>query len=197
MKIVMNNKITTTVILALSIAFIALIFELAETNKVIAIDAPKGTQVSFAEGVHPVATFKFRDVIVTHDFQIFSQTSGFGNAGRGFTPEFTLLKVIGDTPYLHRAVEQTNAYSIRSGADHQYKEFDVTVDIVQEGKTLLIQDYQRCDISNYKIFTEFDKSKSFTGKEPIAILEQYTFTCAGYQLKSPMYEEMMKPKSPY
>lgn len=130
MKIVMNNKITTTVILALSIVFIALIFELAETNKVLAVDAPKGTQVYFAEGVHPVVTFKFRDVTVTHDFQIFSQTSGFGNAARGFTPEFTLMKVIGDTPYLHHAVEQTNAHSLRSYTDQQYK-VDVTVDIVQ------------------------------------------------------------------
>lgn len=192
----MNSKITTTTaILALSIASIALIFGLSETEKITAADAPTGNDMyPFAEDVYPVATFKFRDATVTHDFQLISQTAGFGNAGKGFTPEFTLQKVIGDTPYLHRAVDQTTEYSTRASLDYPYKEFDVVIDLVQGGKTLRTLDYQRCAITNYKISTEFDKAESFTGKDAFAVLEQYTFTCAGYQPSSPTYDLMMEEK---
>jgi hypothetical protein len=189
----MNHKITT--LLAVSIAVASLVFALAGNEKITAAEAPTGNEMyPFAEDVNPRATFKFRDATVTHDFQLISQTSGFGNAGRGFSPEFTLQKVIGDTPYLHKAVDETTQYSTRSGLEYTYKEFDVTVDIVQGEKVLRTLEYSRCGITNYKINTEFDKAESFTGKDAFAVLEQYTFTCAGYVTSSPMYDQMMEEK---
>jgi hypothetical protein len=198
----MNSKLTaTTAILALAIASITLVFGLSQTDKITAADAPKGNAMyPFAEDVNPRVTFKFRDATVTHDFQLISQTSGFGNSGRGFTPEFTLQKTIGDTPYLHKAVDETTQYSTRSGLEYAYREFDVTIDIVQGNQVLRTLDYSRCGISNYKINTEFDKAESFTGRDAFALLEQYTFTCAGYVSSSPMYDQMVKEqqnKKPY
>ena len=197
----MNSKITaTTAILALSIASITLIFGLSESDKITAANAPTGNDMyPFAEDVYPVVTFAFRDATVTHDFQLFDTTNNlFSTSASGFTtkqvaPEFVLQKVVGDTPYLHRAVDQTFEYNGRTSTfDYPYKEFDVIVDLVQGEKTLRTFDYAKCSISNYKISSQFDKAESFTGKDAFAVLEQYTFVCQGYKTSSPMYDAMIK-----
>lgn len=133
----MINKLTVaTTILALSIASITLMLGLSETDKITAADAPSGNKLyPFAENVYPVATFSFTDATVTHDFQLFSQTSGFGNTGRGATPEFVLQKVIDDTPYLHKVLDLTHERSNQVTTGNSEWEFGVTVDIVQ-GKKL-------------------------------------------------------------
>jgi hypothetical protein len=197
----MNSKITaTTAILALSIASITLIFGLSESDKITAANAPTGNDMyPFAEDVYPVVTFAFRDATVTHDFQLFDTTNNlFSTSASGFTtkqvaPEFVLQKVVGDTPYLHQAVDQTFEYNGKTSSyDYPYKEFDVTVDLVQGEKTLRTFDYAKCTISNYKVSSQFDKAESFTGKDAFAILEQYTFVCQGYKTSSPVYDAMIK-----
>lgn len=197
----MNSKITaTTAILALSIASITLIFGLSETKKITAADAPTGNDIyPFAEDVNPVVTFKFRDATVTHDFQLFDTTNNlFSTSVSGFTtkqvaPEFVLQKVVGDTPYLHHAVDQTFEYGGKNTIqDYPYKEFDVTVNLTQGNKIYRTFDYAKCSVSNYKIKSEFDKAESFTGKDAFAILEQYTFICQGYKTSSPVYNQLIK-----
>ena len=196
----MNSKLTaTTAILALAIASITLVMGLSQTDKITAADAPKGNKLyPFAEDAYPVATFTFNDATVTHDFQLFSQTSGFGNTGRGATPEFVLQKVIGDTPYLHKTLEMTHERSNRATSGNSEWEFNVTVDLVQGQQTLISYVYDRCFITNYKVTTEFDKAESFTGKDAFAVLEQYTITCGGYEIVNTSYKQMLaENKKPY
>jgi hypothetical protein len=199
----MNSKITaTTAILALSIASITLIFGLSQTDKITAADAPTGNAMyPFAEDVNPRVTFEFKDATVTHDFQTYDTTNNlFSSSASGFTtrqsaPEFVMQRVIGDTPYLHEAVDQTfrNGGKL-SSQDYNYKEFDMSVDFVAKDKVYRTLDYVKCSISNYKINTQFDKAESFTGKDAFAILEQYTFVCQGYEPQNPAYEQMMEEK---
>ena len=190
----MNSKLTaSTAILAFSIASITLIFGLAQTDKITAADAPKGNAMyPFAEDVNPRVTFEFSDTTVTHDFQLFSQTTGFGNTGRGSTPEFVLQKVIGDTPYLHKALDLTHERSNKANTGNSAWEFDVTVNMMQKEKALISYKYDKCFITNYKVSTEFDKAESFTGKDAFAALEQYTMTCGGYDILNPTYDQMME-----
>ena len=199
----MNSKLTaTTAVLALAITSITLVVGLSQTDKIIAADAPKGNEMyPFAEDVYPVVTFNFRDATVTHDFQLFDTTNNlFSTSASGFTtkqvaPEFVLQKVVGDTPYLHQAVDQTFEYGGKNSLqDYPYKEFDVTVELVQGDQTFRTFDYAKCSISNYKISSQFDKAESFTGKDAFAVLEQYTFVCQGYETTSPMYDQMMEEK---
>ncbi|MFM8659015.1 MAG: hypothetical protein ACKOCQ_03665 [Candidatus Nitrosotenuis sp.] len=158
-------------------------------------DTPKGNKLyPFAEDVSTTAIFKFNDGSETADFQLFSQTSGFGNNGRGSTPEFVLQKVVGDTPYLHKQVALTHERSNRVTTGNSEWEFDVTVNMVQGPKTLIAYEYTRCLITGYKINTEYDKSESFTGKDAFAVLEQYTITCGGYNISSVDYDQMMQEK---
>jgi hypothetical protein len=190
---------TTSIIAALAIASIALIVGLSQTETITAQSAPTGNAMyPFAEDVNPVVTFHFPDATVTHDFQTFIQSTGFGNTGRGSTPEFTLQKTVTDTPYLHKIVDMTHERSNRAATGNSEWEFSVTIDLVQKGKTLVSYEYDRCFITNYKITTEFDKAESFTGRDAFALLEQYTLTCGGYDIVSTSYDQMMaENKKPY
>jgi hypothetical protein len=195
----MNTQKTTTIVMV-AIATIALALALSQTQVTSAADAPKGNNVYvFAEGVTPEATFQFRDATATYEFQAFTQLTGFSAVGRGNTPEFTLQKVAGDTPYLYEAVDQTHEFSTRAILDFPYKEFNVTVNLMQAGQPVRTFDYNRCQITGYKVITEFDKEEGYTtgGKTGFAVMDQFTFTCGGYMPQNPVYEEMTKPKAPY
>ncbi|CAE6499113.1 hypothetical protein [Candidatus Nitrosotenuis uzonensis] len=195
----MNTKITlTSLTVAITIASIALVMSLSQTQQTTAEDAKKGNAAYlFGEGVNPKVTFVFREATVTYDFQLFTQSSNlFATAGGGVSqrtaiPEFTLTKLVGDTPYLHEAVDQTYYYQGRSTShEYPYKFFDVIVNFDQAGKTLRTFKYTECSVTNYKITTEFDKAESFTGKDGFALTEAFSFQCNGFFPQNPTYQEM-------
>ncbi|WP_268542787.1 hypothetical protein [Candidatus Nitrosotenuis cloacae] len=193
-----TTLILTSIVAAIAISSIALVVSISQTKEITAAETPQGNDMYvFGESLYPVATFKFRDATVTYQFQTLTQISGFGAGNRGSIPEFTMQRIPGDTPYLHQALDQSHVNGGKSSLDFPYKEFDVTINMVQQGKTILTLDYQRCGISNHKIVTEFDKAESFTGKDGFAVLEQYTFTCGGYRINSPAYDELTQPVRPY
>ncbi len=199
-----SQKITyTSVIAAIAIASIALVVGLSQTQSTTAQTAPVGNNVYvFAEGVAPQATFVFKDATVTYDFQLFSQTQGFGGGGRGNSPEFTLIRIAGNTPYLGKAVDDAHTYTTRSGLDFPYKEFDVKVNLMQAGEPVKTLDYHRCNISNYKVDTRTDNEEGYTtgGKTGFAVTEIFTFACGGYQPYTPQYDQIVadeQNKKPY
>jgi hypothetical protein len=202
-----SQKITTTsVIAAIAIATIALVVGLSQTQTSTAADAPKGNNVYvFAEGIYPQATFGFREVTVTYDFQGFTTTNNlFSTSASGFTtkqtaPEFTLQRIVGETPYLHEAVDQTFEYGGKTTMqEYPYKQFDITVDFVQAGQPVRTLKYGDCSVSNYKISAEFDKEEGYTtgGKTGFAQLETFTFICSGFQPVNVTYDTL-NHKDPY
>lgn len=192
------QKITnTSVIVAITIATIALVVGLSQTHTTTAQSASLDNNTYiFAEGVYPQATFSFKDATVTYQFQAFTQTTDLlSGTGRGLTPEFTLQRVVGDTPYLHKAVDQTFQNNGRlSALNFPYQEFDVEVELIQDGKTMRAFEYGDCTIGNYKTTTEYDKEEGYTtgGKTGFAVMETYTFSCAGFEPQAPTYKQMLK-----
>lgn len=199
----MKSTLTISALVAsVAVSLIALVVSVSETKEIVAVESPVGNDAYlFGESVHPLVTFKFREATVTYPFQTFVQVNSLFNTVSGFTakassPEFTLQRVAGDTPYLHRAVDQTYQHGGKnSQVEYPYQEFDVTVDLVQEDRVIRSFEYGRCGITNYKVNTEFDKAESFTGKDGFAVLEQYTFVCAGYEPRSPTYDAMRNGKA--
>lgn len=196
-----QNVKKTSVIAVLAIASIALVVGLSQTDNIHAADAPKGNAVYvFAEGVNPQATFKFRDQVVTYDFQLYDTTNNlFSTSASGFTtkqtaPEFTLARAVGDTPYLHQAVDQTFEYGGKSMQDYPYKQFDVTVEMVQAGQSMRTMEYKDCSVSNYKINTRTDNEEAYVtgGKTGFAVVETYTFVCNGFMPKAPLYDALIE-----
>lgn len=195
-----SQKITnTSVIAAIAIATIALVVGLSQTQTTTAADTPVGNNVYvFAEGVYPQATFTFKDSTVTYEFQAFTQISNLiGSNGRSATPEFTLQRIAGETPYLHQAVDEAFQNAGRIGAiELPYQEFDVEIELVQAGEAIRAFEYADCQISNYKTVTEFDKEEGYTtgGKTGFAVMETFTFSCAGFEPVAITFDDMMEAR---
>ena len=192
-----KKLVKTSLIAAIVVASIAIISGFLQN--ISAVDEVKESKYIFAEGVHPQATFKFKDVTATYQFQVFTQNSGFGSTGRGNTPEFQLIRVPGNTPYLYEAVDEANHYATSGFDNSQYGKFDVTVSLIQNNTAIRAFDYKDCRVSGYKVITEYDKEEGYTtgGKTGFALQDQYTVTCAGFWPKNPLYDELIKAKSPY
>jgi hypothetical protein len=197
-----NTK--TILVLSLIAAAVVTIVGISQTSTITAQTTPTGNAMYiFGEGVYPQATFTFRDATVTYEFQLFETVNNlFGGAtssaafsGRQAGPEFTLIRVVGETPYLHEAVDQTYTYNGRaSGFDYPYKEFDVKVEMIQAGQSIRTIEYADCSITNYKINTRADNEEGYTsgGRAGFAVVETYTFACAGYDPQSPLYDMMIE-----
>ncbi|MFM7795339.1 MAG: hypothetical protein ACKO7N_01095 [Candidatus Nitrosotenuis sp.] len=188
----------------LPIFAIILLISLTQTENISAVDEPKGNAAYvFGEGVYPQATFNFRSGTVTYDFQLYDMTNNlFSTTANGFTstrtisPEFTLVKVVGDTPYLHKAVDQTFENGGRSYSEYDYKMFDVTIEMMQAEKSLRTIEYKDCSITNYKINTRTDNEEGYTtgGKTGFAVVETYTFACNGFNMESLDFNAMIADK---
>lgn len=202
-----QNVKKTPIIAALVIVAVALIVSLSQTQITAAQSASKGNNVYvFGEGVNPQATFAFKDATVTYDFQLFDMTSNlFGNsaAGSNFqyarqnSPEFTLARIVGSTPYLHAAVDQSYHYGGRlASQDYPFKQFDVTVELNQAGSSQKTFTYKDCSITNYKVNTRTDNEEGYVtgGKSGFAIVETYNFQCNGFNMESPEYNAMTAEK---
>ena len=192
----MNNKVLATIaILSLSVASITLIAGMSQTSMITAEDAPKGNNVYiFAEGVSPRATFTFGDKTEVADFQLISQTQGFGNNGRGTSPEFTLTKIAGGTPYLYAAVDEVQANGLDGRQTGDYFDFNVRVDLLQAGEPVRVLQYDRCNIVNYKVDTRTDNEEGYTtgGKTGFAVTDIFTIGCGGYHAENPQLDAMIE-----
>jgi hypothetical protein len=190
-----QNMKKTSIIAVLAIASIGLIVSLSQTDNIQAADAPKGNNVYlFAEGISPTATFTFGDKTEVVDFQLISQTQGFGNNGRGTSPEFTLTKIAGGTPYLYAAVDEVQANGLDGRQTGDYFDFNVRVDLLQAGEPVRVLQYDRCNIVNYKVDTRTDNEEGYTtgGKTGFAVTDTFTIGCGGYHADNPQLDTMIK-----
>jgi hypothetical protein len=197
----MKTTILLTPILAAVMITLVTFAIHSQPTETIAAENPQGNKAYvFAEGVSPQATFMFREATVTYDFQIFSTTNNLLNTvnngvARGTSPEFTLIRIVGDTPYLHKAVDQTFEYGGRAAViDYPYKLFDVSVDMMEAGQSLRTFKYGDCSLTNYKINTRTDNEEGYTtgGKTGFAVTEEYYFSCNGLTQISHDYDQAVK-----
>ena len=201
MAMIAQKTTYVSIIAVIAIASIVLVIGISQSQTSIAADTPKGNNAYiFAEGIYPQATFKFRDATVTYEFQIYDTINSLFNTVNGFTtrqasPEFTLVRIVGDTPQLHEAVDQTFEYNGKnSGFDYPYKEFDVIVDMIKAGESIRSMEYTDCSVSNYKINTRTDNEEGYTtgGKTGFAVAETYTFVCNGFTPHATLYDKMVE-----
>lgn len=195
-----KTTIMTSVIAAIAIASIALTFGLSQTQNISAAP-PQGNSVYiFAEGVNPRATFTFYDKTEVSDFQIFTQTLGIGGTnGRGTAPEFTLVKVPGNTPYLYQAADELLIKGNNANIDWTYNRFNVKVDLLQSGAPVRSVMYEGCEVVTYRIYTDYDKEEPYTsgGKVGFAVQDEFKFLCKGQTPLNPQLEQMNNARPEY
>ena len=164
------------------------------------------SKMVFVENVTTTALFEFRDGSEMVPIQQFSQTGGYGTTTlssgtaksksqessettRRSTPSFTMEKVLGGTPYLYAAADETQKYFASSGFEYDYKYFDVTVYLAKGGNVLRSFEYRDCQITNYVVTTRSDNEEGYTGKG-FVLVDQFSFECKGYTPQNPGMEKM-------
>ena len=113
------------------------------------------TGYKMAENVEAKFSFIFRDAVEMHSFPVFKMTSDFV-ANDGTT--FAIEGMIGNSPYLHKALDEAykNRVMTSTGAsafEHDFRFFDVDVDLMRDGKTIRILHYYNCEILDYEALT--------------------------------------------
>jgi len=176
--------VAIAVVATLSIAAIAGI-----TIKDITAEETEKKGYNFAENVMITAVLKFKDGTELVNFEAYSMKSGFIQPRT--TPSLELMKVVGDTPLLHKAVDDSRRFDIsQGGMNFQNRYFDIELILSQNGKAIREYHYQDCSISGFKTVTEFDKEEGWLGKMGFAVVESYELTCEGLQPQNPSYEQM-------
>ncbi len=177
-----SNVLTLSSVAALAILSFG-VFQLTET---IAEETEKNGY-KYAEDTTITAQFTFENgKSVIHPFEVFEQKSGFELSD---IASFQLEKVVGETPLLHEAADRAHKYSL----NEQYyngKYFDVDILIHQDANVLRQLSYNRCQITDYKVETLFDKEEAWMGKG-FVLLDKFEFTCKGYEPNSPAFDAMM------
>ena len=139
----------------------------------------------FVAGIRNEVTFHFRDGVETADFPVFSTTSDIiSNVGTSFKIE----GVIGENPYLHKALDESYAHRMStltagSAFEYNYRYFDVDVNIVQNEDILKSLQYENCEISEYGITTLTDDYESYMlPNSGFAIVNSIEFRCGGVHI---------------
>lgn len=128
-------------------------------------------------------------------FEVFEQERGFDRSDDSM---FKLQKVVGHTPLLHHMADESMMIS-RSNVNFDRVFLDVDVQISQNGEIIRNMDYNRCQITDYKITTKHDDDDGWHATEGFSLVDEFEFTCDGYQPSSPLYEQMhivKKAKTP-
>jgi hypothetical protein len=164
------------------------------------------SKMVFVENVTTTALFEFRDGTEMIPIQQFSQIGGYGTTtlstgtakkpseessettGRS-KPAFTMEKLVGGTPYLYEAADETQKYFSSSGFEYDYKFFDVTVYLAKGGDVLRAFEYRDCQVTNYVVTTRSDNEEGYTGKG-FVLVDQFSFECKGYTPQNPAMDKL-------
>ena len=164
------------------------------------------SKMVFVEDTSVTAVFEFRDGTEMSAIQQFTQTGGYGTTtyssgtaksksqessettGRS-KPAFTMEKIVGGTPYLYEAADETQKYFASSGFEYDYKYFDVTVYLAKGGDVLRAFEYRDCQVTNYVVTTRSDNEEGYTGKG-FVLVDQFSFECKGYTPMNPAMDKM-------
>ncbi|MFB5608092.1 MAG: hypothetical protein ACE5RI_08175 [Candidatus Nitrosomaritimum yanchengensis] len=142
-----------------------------------------GDGYKMVENVHANFTFQFRDGIETHQFPVYRMTSDFvANDGTTFEVE----GIIGNSPYLHKALDEAFKYRMMtstgfSSFEYDYRFFDVDIDLTRDGQTMRILHYYNCEILDYEAVTlkSNDYESYHSSKSGFAVVDKIEFRCGG------------------
>ena len=155
-------------------------------------DSMSNESVNSVNAVKIKTTFNFAEKVkVIDSFSVFQQVSGFDRTDPAV---FVLQGVVGiDKSILYRAAD--TEYQWRTditGIEHRFSEFGVTVTLEHEGFPIRTFDYKKCVVSNYSIDTLHDNDESYSKFSTFAIVDNFEFSCTGYQPLHYGYEEYIE-----
>jgi len=167
-----KNAIMTT---TLSIVAVLAIASVTGINNVF---AEENTGYKTADDIHTLVTFMFKDGVETHEFPVFNMDDDFvANSG---SQSFSLEGVVGDAPYLHKALDEAYYHRYSSASEYNYQFFDVDVNFVKNDKTIKTLNYRNCYVDDYQVDTLNDSYESYlSSSSGFAIIDNIDLTCGG------------------
>ena len=140
-----------------------------------------------AEGVEITGIFRFRDGEELVSFQQFSQISGFQ---RSKPYIFTMQKVVGNTPLLHKNADASFLYRNSELQKQNNERFDVDILLSTGPYSKRSFTYGKCFIDDYQVRTLTDNEEGYFNKG-FAVVENYTIECKDMIMNNPALEEIM------
>ncbi len=141
-----------------------------------------------AEGVTITGLFHFREGEELVSLQQFTQVKGFLRS-EPFT--FTVQKVVGNTPMLHKHADESFFWRNSESQKQDWNPFDVDIILATGPYEKRSFTYSKCFIKDYKVRTLADNEEGYFNKG-FAIVEDYSLECREMDMNNPALEEMTK-----
>jgi hypothetical protein len=182
----MNILKTTSIVAVSVIATLAVAaimgFQLTE----ITAEEVKAPEYLTAEGVTITGDFKFREGGELVSLQQFTQVKGFL---RSEPFQFTVQKVVGDTPLLHKHADEAFFWRNSESQKQDWNPFDVDIILATGPYEKRVFTYSKCFIKDDKVRTLTDNEEGYFNKG-FAIVEDYLLECRDMDMKNPSLEAM-------
>jgi hypothetical protein len=176
-----TSMVAVSVIATLAVAAI-MGFQLSE------ITAQETTRPQYlnVEGVEITGVFKFREAEELVPLQVFTQTSGYQRAKPAI---FTVQKIVGNTPYLHKHADESFFYRSSQDEKQNWNPFDVEIVLATGPYAKRIVTYSKCFIDDYQLTTLRDNEEGYTNKG-FANVENYVIECRAMEFQNPSLQEL-------
>ena len=131
-----------------------------------------------ADDIQAIFTFEFKDGIEIHHFPVFKMEEGYVN--NNVSPTFSIEGVVGESPHLHKALDEAFKYKQNPSYEWNYQLFEVDIDFVKDGTVVNTLRYHDCYVDDYKVKTLTDDYESYmSSKTGFAIIDEIDFQCGG------------------
>ena len=188
----MTNKKT----IVLTAIIVAAAFSILSTtgfsiNEIIAEELAEDKDYNFAEDTLITGIFEFSDGTEISRFEVFDQKQGFQSRE---TFVFELQKVVGSTPLLHKASDQSYQYRNSPSEQQINAEFAVKVVVSQGSEQKRAFSYSRCFVNDNSVDTKTDNEEGWTQGKGFAVIDIFEIQCMAMTPHNPVYEEMTSIK---
>ena len=124
-------------------------------------------------------TFTFRDGVEVTTFPIFKMQENY--VDKTFST-FQVEGVLGESPHLHKALDEAYKYRNSGSFEWDYRYFDVNVNFHQDGQSIQKLDYYNCEVDSYIVDTLNDDYESYlSSSSGFAIIDKIDFECGGVE----------------
>jgi hypothetical protein len=142
----------------------------------------------FANNVTTSVTFTFENGVEKIEFPVFNLVSGYEESADNVIAEFEVEGILDYYPLMYNAIDKSRqVYGLPTAPNI---DFDALVEFTNDESVLRGIDFKDCRVSNAEITTRTDKEEGFTGKSGFAIVNQFTFTCAGIKGVNMYYDDL-------
>jgi len=181
------NIVKTTAIVAVSvIATLAVAAIMGFHISEIAADEIQKPVYTYAEGVEITGLFKFREGEELVPINVFTQTKGFLRS-EPFT--FTMQKIVGNTPFLHKHVDEAFLYRNSEQQKQDENPFGVDIIIATGPYAKRVFTYTDCYVKTYSVDTLRDNEEGYMNKG-FAVVENLGMECRDMDMQNPALDEM-------